>query len=126
MPQTLQGFALMFFGAGIGGMLRHAVNRIPSVITAGFPWGTFAINVAGSLVMGLAAGWFAFKGESSQSWRLFLTNGILGGFTTFSAFSLDAALLWERGNTTGFVSYVLGSVLASLAAVFGGLALMRR
>ena len=63
-----------------------------------FPWGTFIINISGSLVMGLIAGYLAFKGEASQPWRLFLMTGILGGYTTFSAFSLDAALLYERGE----------------------------
>ena len=63
-----------------------------------FPWGTFIINISGSTVMGLIAGYLAFKGEASQPWRLFLMTGILGGYTTFSAFSLDAAVLYERGE----------------------------
>ena len=63
----------------------------------GFPYATFFINVSGSFVMGLIAAWFAFKGDASQHWRLFLTTGVLGGYTTFSTFSLDAALLYERG-----------------------------
>jgi CrcB protein len=63
-----------------------------------FPWGTFIINITGSTVMGLIAGYLAFKGEASQPWRLFLMTGILGGYTTFSAFSLDTALLYERGE----------------------------
>ena len=63
-----------------------------------FPYGTFIINITGSIVMGLIAGYLAFKGEASQPWRLFLMTGILGGYTTFSAFSLDAALLYERGE----------------------------
>ena len=63
-----------------------------------FPYGTFIINITGSTVMGLIAGYLAFKGEASQPWRLFLMTGILGGYTTFSAFSLDTALLYERGE----------------------------
>jgi CrcB protein len=119
---------LVFFGAGIGGALRHGVN-IASVKWLGmaFPYGTVAINIVGSGVMGLVAGWFAFRaGEGlSQSLRLFLTTGILGGFTTFSAFSLDAVLLWERGETGLAACYVLGSVVLSLAALVGGLAIVR-
>jgi len=76
--------------------------------------------------MGLLAGWFAFRGEGGgQSLRLFLTTGILGGFTTFSTFSLDAALFWERGQPWGMVGYVSGSVLAAVMGLFVGLALVR-
>jgi CrcB protein len=71
-----------------------------------FPFGTLAVNVFGSLTMGLLAGYFAVKGDLGQMWRLFLTTGVLGGFTTFSAFSLDAALLWERGDLWRAVLYV--------------------
>ena len=92
----------------------------------GFPWRTFIINITGSLVMGLIAGYLAFKGEASQPWRLFLMTGILGGYTTFSAFSLDTALLYERGELgPGRALYVLGSVVLSIAGLFAGLALVR-
>ena len=74
----------------------------------GFPFGTLIVNVTGSLMMGLIAGYFAFKGDASQNWRLFLTTGILGGYTTFSAFSLDAALLYERGEVSLAAIYVVG------------------
>ncbi len=76
----------------------RSISPAPAVIGTGFPWGTFIINITGSTVMGLIAGYLAFKGEASQPWRLFLMTGILGGYTTFSAFSLDAALLYERGE----------------------------
>ena len=124
--ETLQGYVIVFFGAGIGAMMRHAVNRIALALGSAFPWNTLAINVTGSLVMGLIAGWFAFKGESGQHLRLFLTTGILGGYTTFSTFSLDAALLWERGQERAAAAYVAASVTASLIGVFAGLAIMRR
>ena len=75
--------------------------------------------------MGLIAGYLAFKGEASQSWRLFLMTGILGGYTTFSAFSLDAALLYERGEIALALFYVLGSVIFSILGLFAGLALVR-
>jgi fluoride exporter len=76
-------------------------------------------------VMGLIAGYLAFKGEASQPWRLFLMTGILGGYTTFSAYSLDAALLYERGELGLAALYVVGSVALSIAGLFGGLALVR-
>ena len=88
-----------------------------------FPWGTFLINISGSLVMGLLAGYFAFASGASwtQNARLFALTGILGGYTTFSAFSLDAALLFERGELGLCLAYVGGSVALALAGVFGGL-----
>ena len=84
------------------------------------------INVSGSLIMGLAVAWFAFKGDASQHWRLFLTTGVLGGYTTFSAFSLDAALLYERGQLGLAAVYVIGSVVLSIAGLFAGLWLVRQ
>ena len=105
----------MFLGGGLGAALRHGVN-IASARAFGlhFPIGTLLINVTGSLVMGLIAGWFARKGDLSQSWRLFLATGVLGGYTTFSAFSLDAILLWERNEIGLAALYVAGSVMLSL------------
>lgn len=119
---------LVFLGAGIGGALRHGVNLASVKLTwTSFPYGTMVINVLGSGLMGLIAGWLALRaGEAgTQNLRLFLTTGILGGFTTFSAFSLDAVLLWERGETGLAAFYVLGSVVLSLAALVGGLAIVR-
>ena len=94
-------------------------------IGTAFPYGTFIINITGSTIMGLIAGYLAFKGEASQPWRLFVMTGILGGYTTFSAFSLDTALLYERGEAGLAALYVLGSVGVSIAGLFAGLALMR-
>ncbi len=108
--------------------MRHAVNSA-CLRWCGpeFPVGTMLVNVVGSLVMGLLAGYFAFKaGEGwSQPARLFATTGVLGGFTTFSAFSLDAVLLWERGQAGMAAFYVFGSVILSLAGLVAGLALVR-
>lgn len=118
---------LVALGGGIGAGLRHGVN-LGAARLAGteFPWATFAINILGSLLIGVAAAWFAFRNEAaSQSLRLFLTTGILGGFTTFSAFSLDFALLYERGDIMAAVLYVVGSVGLSLLAIFAGLWLVR-
>lgn len=119
-------YLLVFFGGGLGAMLRHLVNvTCARCFGFGFPWGTFIINITGSTVMGLIAGYLAFKGEASQPWRLFVMTGILGGYTTFSAFSLDAALLYERGELALAALYVAGSVGLSIAGLFGGLALVR-
>ncbi|XIA66503.1 fluoride efflux transporter CrcB [Bradyrhizobium sp. TZ2] len=120
-------YLLVFFGGGLGATLRHLVNlACARTLGTGFPWSTFIINITGSTVMGLIAGYLAFKGEASQPWRLFLMTGILGGYTTFSAFSLDTALLYERGELELAALYVLGSVVLSIAGLFGGLALVRQ
>src|SRR5215213_730293 len=119
----MKAYLLVFFGAGIGGALRHGVNvGCARMCGTAFPWGTLTVNVVGSFL-----GWLAFKaGEGwSQSLRLFLTTGILGGFTTFSAFSLDAVLIWERGQIGAAAAYVGVSVAASIAALIAGLALVR-
>ena len=122
----MTGFLLVFFGGGIGAALRHGVNLLSArLLGAAFPYATLIENVSGSLLMGLLAGYFAFKGEASQPMRLFLATGVLGGYTTFSAFSLDTALLWERGEVALAAAYVLGSVALSIAGLFAGLALMR-
>jgi fluoride exporter len=120
------GYLIVFLGGGIGAALRHCVNLIAARLAGtAFPYGTMTVNVVGSLVMGLIAAYFAFRGDASQHWRLFLTTGILGGFTTFSAFSLDVALLYERGELGLAALYVAVSVAASIAALFAGFALVR-
>lgn len=123
--QTIPGYLIVFVGSGIGGALRHAMNRAALTFGWTFPWHTLLVNVSGCLLMGMVAGWFAFRGESGQDFRLFLTTGVLGGFTTFSAFSLDAVVLWEGGQILSAALYIGGSVVLSVACVFLGLALMR-
>ncbi|MBX9820356.1 fluoride efflux transporter CrcB [Afipia birgiae] len=119
-------YLLVFIGGGLGASLRHAVNvGCARACGLNFPYGTFVINITGSLVMGLIAGYLAFKGEASQPWRLFVMTGILGGYTTFSAFSLDAVLLYERGELGVAAFYVVGSVVLSIAGLLAGLALVR-
>ena len=119
-------YLIVFLGAGIGGALRHGANvSAARLFGYGFPYGTLIVNVVGSFLMGLLAGYFAFRPGIGQHMRLFLTTGVLGGFTTFSAFSLDTALLWERGQGGVAVGYVLMSVGISIAAVFAGLAISR-
>jgi CrcB protein len=127
VEKAAMSYLLVFFGGGLGATLRHLVNlTCARCIGTGFPWGTFIINISGSTVMGLIAGYLALKGEASQPWRLFLMTGILGGYTTFSAFSLDTAVLYERGELGLAAAYVLGSVLLSIAGLFAGLALVRQ
>ena len=120
------GYLIVFLGAGAGGMLRHAVNRAAfRLFGPDLPVGTFAINVLGSLAMGVIAGYFVLKGDADQKRSLFLTTGVLGGFTTYSAFSLETALLVQRGQVTAALLYVGASVVLSVGGIFGGLALMR-
>jgi CrcB protein len=90
-----------------------------------FPFATLFVNVVGSFAMGLLVGYFARLGDAPQHLRLFLTTGILGGFTTFSTFSLDTALLFERGEMTTSALYVIASVGLSLLGFFAGIALVR-
>jgi CrcB protein len=119
-------YLIVFIGAGIGGALRHGVNVAAArQFGFGFPFGTLIVNVAGSFLMGLFAGYFAFRPGIGQHARLFLTTGILGGFTTFSAFSLDTALLIERHSWGLAAGYAIGSVAASMSALFFGLAMFR-
>lgn len=119
-------YLIVFLGGGLGAALRHGVNLwAPRLLGGGFPYATLIVNFTGSLAMGLLAAWFAFKGEAPQAWRLFLMTGILGGYTTFSAFSLDVALLYERGEIGLAALYVLSSVALSIGGLFAGLALVR-
>lgn len=124
----MQAYLLVFLGAGFGGALRHTVNLLAArLLGTDFPWGTFLINISGSLVMGLLAGFLAFRTGANwtQHARLFLLTGVLGGYTTFSAYSLNSALLLERGAYLMTAAYVGGTVFLALAGVFGGLFVAR-
>lgn len=116
---------LVFAGAGLGGLLRHGVNLAALRLGSSFPWGTLGINVVGSILMGLLVGWFAARGDSMQA-RLFLATGLLGGFTTFSTFSLEAYALIETGQTLAAIGYVVGSVVAGIVGLALGLLVMRQ
>jgi CrcB protein len=118
---------LIALGGGMGAGCRHLVNLAAvRLVGSGFPAGTLTVNVVGGFLMGTLAGWFALRhAGGGQGLRLFLTTGVLGGFTTFSAFSLDAVLLWERRAALAAGLYVAGSVVLSIAALLAGLALMR-
>ena len=102
------------------------MNRISAAwLGLDFPWGTLIVNVTGGVAMGLLAALFAERFAASQEMRLFLITGLLGGFTTLSAFSLDAVTLWERGESGAAIAYVAASVLLSVGGVLVGLAGVR-
>ena len=120
------GYILVFVGAGVGGVVRQLINVLAlALLGPGFPAATLFINVSGSTIMGLAAGYFAFRGGGLDAWRLFLTTGILGGYTTFSTFSLDFVTLVERGNMAAAAAYLLASLILSVAGLMAGLMLIR-
>ncbi len=119
---------LVVAGGGIGAGLRHLVNMAAlRLLGPSFPWGTVAVNLLGGILMGLLVGTLARHEPAggANHIRLFLATGVLGGFTTFSAFSLDAVVLWERGAELAAAGYVLGSVAGAIAALMAGLALAR-
>ena len=119
-------YGLVFLGAGIGGVLRHLVNTGATWLFAyGFPFGTLTVNVVGSSMMGLLTELFVVRSGLPQELRLFLTTGLLGGFTTFSTFSLDAVSLGERGSWGMAVAYIGISLFLSLAGLSLGLLLIR-
>ena len=122
-------FLLVALGGALGSMARYAVGQAAVKMAPGvaWPWGTLAVNVVGGLLMGLLTGWLALRGGAGQETvRVFAAVGVLGGFTTFSAFSLEAALMIERGRLGTAAAYVGISVAASIAALFLGLMLARR
>lgn len=118
-------FLIVFLGGGIGAACRHGINLLAlRTVGIAFPYGTLAINAVGSFLMGVLTAYF-LREQTPMAWRLFFATGVLGGFTTFSAFSLEAALLYERGQPSMAAAYVLGSVVLAIAALFAGLALTR-
>jgi len=122
----LTNFLIIFFGGGLGAGMRHLVGLAAlRILGPGFPWGTFIVNVLGSFVMGLFIALLARKLQVTNEVRLLVATGFLGGFTTFSAFSLDVAVMWERGDTSTVFAYVTASVLLSIFALFAGLWLVR-
>ena len=117
---------LVALGGAFGSVARFLVGRLAMALWgAEFPWGTMIVNVVGCFVMGLLAGLLVHYAEWSQDVRAFLLVGILGGFTTFSAFALDIVTLYERGALLPALFYLLASVVVSILAVAGGLLVMR-
>jgi CrcB protein len=119
-------FLLVALGGAIGAGFRHLVNVAAlKILGAGFPWATLTVNLVGSFAMGVFIELLTRRVGSSNELRLFVATGILGGFTTFSAFSLDFAALWQRGETAVAAGYVLASVVGALAALFLGMWVVR-
>ena len=126
----LAATGLVALGGAAGAVLRYQTGRaltglLGPATVASFPWATLVVNIVGSLAMGLLAGWLARHGAASETWRLLIGVGLLGGFTTFSAFSLEMMLLIERGQATTAFAYALISVLAGVTALYIGLIAMR-
>ena len=121
-PTFLAASLTVALGGGFGAWLRYATGRLMPLGT--FPWATQTVNIAGSFAMGLLAGWLA-RHSGGEPWRLLLGVGVLGGFTTFSAFSLELVALIERGDAGMAAVYALVSVIAGVAGLFAGLVLMR-
>ena len=115
-------------GGALGSMARYGAGVLAQrlVPNATWPWGTFGVNLIGGLLMGLAVGWLSQRGQGGEDMRLFAAVGVLGGFTTFSAFSLETALMIERRDYGLAGAYVAGSVALSVAALFLGLMIARR
>jgi CrcB protein len=124
---TALGYVLVFLGGGLGAAARHWVNRMAlALVGPDYPAGTLIANVTGSIAMGMLAAWFAFRGETTTAGqRLFLTTGVLGGFTTFSAFALDTRLMWERHDVVPALVYVGASVVLSILGLIAGIFTVR-
>jgi len=123
----MNALALVFIGGGLGAVSRHLTGLAVMRVSGGrFPWGTMVVNIAGCLAMGLLIAWLARRSAGDTNLRLLLATGFLGGFTTFSAFSLDVVTLYERGALTAAAAYVIASVTVSILALFGGLWLARQ
>lgn len=124
--ETCVDFLLVFVGSGIGGMARHGLGLLSfRWFGLGFPVGTLAINIVGSFLIGILAEYWAIKSGLPQAARLFLITGVIGGFTTFSTFSLETVLLWERGRPWLAAVYVTASLALSVGALSGALRLIR-
>jgi fluoride exporter len=123
---NLQLILAVAAGGALGSVARYLAGiGATRMFGLGFPWGTLIINILGSFLIGAFAEMFALKWDLPQEARVFLTVGICGGFTTFSTFSLDAYVLMERGDWWPAFAYIAGSVLLSIAALVGGLQLVR-
>ncbi len=122
-PGFLHASLLVAFGGGTGAWLRFAAGRL--IPSPQFPFATLAVNVLGSFAMGLLAGWLARSGQASENWQLALGVGLLGGFTTFSAFSLELVQLAQRGQIGQAALYAALSLAGGIAGLLAGLALAR-
>jgi CrcB protein len=117
----------VMIGGALGSGLRYQVGRLSlALLGSGFPWGTWFINLSGGLFMGLLVGWLARSPSSAgESWRLLVGVGLLGGYTTFSTFSLEAANMIQRGDWATALLYVVSSAVGAILMLFVGLSLAR-
>ena len=124
----MQTLLLVGLGGAFGAICRYLLGvQAMRTFGPGFPYGTFAANLIGGLLMGVLVGVLALRGGADQEkWRLLLGVGVLGGFTTFSSFSLEVGLMIERRTYGVAAAYSLGSVVLSVSALFLGLVLMRK
>lgn len=121
-------YMILAIGAGgaIGAVLRHFVGMLALKLAGyDFPWGTLTVNILGSFIMGVLVTYMALIWSPSQEMRAFLTVGLLGGFTTFSAFSLDVMTLWERGTQMAAMGYIMTSIILSILAMIIGMMIIR-
>ena len=125
--RTIVHLGWVFLGGGIGSALRYGVGRAALVMAGpNFPLGTLAVNLLGCTLMGALVAWLAWRDLGiDASMKLFLATGLLGGFTTFSAFALDAVTLWQRGEALTAAAYAAGSVVLSIVGFLAGMALVR-
>ncbi len=126
----LQHSLLVALGGGFGAWLRYIIGlawarSMGAASAAAFPWATLTVNLLGSLAMGLLTGWLAGSSQGSESWRLLLGVGVLGGFTTFSAFSLDVVSLAQRGELGTAMFYAAISIVGSIAGLVAGLSIAK-
>ena len=123
----MNGILYVALGGGLGAASRHLVNLwAQRLMGTAFPYGTMVVNILGSFLMGVLIGWLSLKLDGSDNFKLFLATGFLGGFTTFSAFSLDAFMLLEKKEFGALMAYITGSVFIAIAALMLGLWISRK
>ena len=123
--RPMPNFLLVMIGGAIGAGLRHGVGLAAPRLGEEFPWGTFIVNLTGGLFAGLLLGFLLSRGAEGEPWRLFLGVGLLGGFTTFSAFGVETIYLFRRGEQAVALGYVASSVAGGILGVWLGMSLVR-
>ena len=121
----MKALLLVFLGGGAGSALRYIIGKNLNPTTTGFPWGTFTVNLIGSLIIGLVFGWILQKSKLSNETLLLIVAGFCGGFTTFSAFALESLNFLKIGYTSLFLTYVVTSIIAGLLCVWFGYLIMK-
>ncbi|MBB36188.1 MAG: fluoride efflux transporter CrcB [Hirschia sp.] len=123
----MQNILFVAMGGALGATARHLASAMAlRVLGNGWPWGTMTVNLFGSLLMGLLIGWLAFRVDGGTNWRLFLGTGVLGGFTTFSAFSFETVAMIEKKAYSNAAFYAFGSVFLGVLALAAGLLIARK